>query len=115
MTDGNYTRKVLDLTLGRADTAVWLDYSLPRMLWQVSTRTWRRVRTGEVLWNGNRETLRQQFTRYSLPWFVLTTYRRRRRNFAKLEAEYPHLQVVRMRTPAETAAWLESQPCGVPS
>ena len=108
-------RQVADVTLGRADTAVWLGYGLPRLLWQVGTRTLRRLRTGEVLWNGNRETLRDQFTRYSLPWFVLTTYRRRRRSFAKLVSEYPQLQVVRMRTPAETAVWLENQPGAVPT
>jgi len=55
--DGNYSAYQA-LFWPRADTVVWLD--LPRavvfrsLLW----RTARRVATGERLWNGNRETLR---------------------------------------------------------
>ncbi len=108
--DGNYLQ-VSDLTLGRAETAVFLDYRLPRLLWQLNGRIWRRVLAGEVLFNGNRESLRTHlFSRDSLYWGLLRTYRSGRRRLAGLEAEFPHLQVVRMRTPAEAAAWLGSLP-----
>ncbi|UCH26311.1 MAG: hypothetical protein JSV66_01290 [Trueperaceae bacterium] len=108
--DGNYSR-VSELTLGQADTAVWLDYRLPRLLWRTHNRIWRRALMREVLYNGNRERLWEHlFTRESLYWWVLTTYRSRRRRFAALETRFPHLQVVRLRTPVETAVWLKSLP-----
>src|SRR5579884_2496060 len=57
--DGSYT-KVRDVVWSRADTLVWLDYPLAVKLWRLLGRTARRVRTGEDLWNGNRERLRDQ-------------------------------------------------------
>src|SRR4051812_23251994 len=41
-TDGNY-RTVRDIVWGRADTVVWLDYSLPLILWRLSRRTFGRA------------------------------------------------------------------------
>ena len=58
--DGNYS-KVRDIIWARADTIVWLDYSLPLTLWRLTRRTLRRLAKREVLWNGNRESWRQQF------------------------------------------------------
>jgi len=46
--DGNYS-KVRDLVWGRADTVVWLDYSLPVTMWRLLVQTLRRVLTGEEL------------------------------------------------------------------
>jgi adenylate kinase family enzyme len=112
VTDGNYS-KVLDTLWSRADTLVWLDYSLPLVLWRVTKRTARRLGRREVLWNGNRETLRGLlFDKDSLIWWVLKTHIPRRKRALKLIAEprYAHLTVHRFRTPAETANWLASIP-----
>src|SRR5688500_4629523 len=56
--DGSYRSKLGDLVLEGADTVVWLD--LPRRVWlpRLVARTVRRVLTGEELWNGNHESLR---------------------------------------------------------
>ncbi len=112
--DGNYTGKVLDVLWGRADTIVWLDYSLPTVLWRLFKRTWRRIGTQENLWNtGNRETLREQFmTRESLFVWALQTYERHRRQFPELFArpEHAHLAVVHLRSPGEAERWLETRP-----
>jgi adenylate kinase family enzyme len=107
--DGNYG-KVRDLVWRRANVLVWLDYALPVILWQLTKRIWRRGLTHEELWNGNREQVWPHFfTRDSLYWWALKTYGRRRREYATLpqRPEYAHLQVVRLRTPQETARWLE--------
>jgi adenylate kinase family enzyme len=53
---GNYGA-VRDLLWARADTIVWLDYSLPLVLGRLTARTLRRAITREMLWNGNRENL----------------------------------------------------------
>jgi adenylate kinase family enzyme len=39
--DGGYAQ-VRDLTWGGAEHMIWLDYSMPRALWQVTVRTFRR-------------------------------------------------------------------------
>jgi adenylate kinase family enzyme len=106
--DGNYG-KVRNLVWRRANALIWLDYPLPVILWQLTRRIWRRTLTREVLWNGNREPLWSQFfTRDSLYWWALKTYRRRRREYTELprRPEYAHLAVVRLKSPQETRRWL---------
>ena len=106
--DGNYS-KVRDIIWARADTAVWLDYSLPRIMSQLLRRTLRRSFRQEALWAGNRESLRTSFfSRDSVLLWALTTYRRRRAEYPVLLAEpqYSHLQLVHLRSPRETKRWL---------
>ncbi|WP_374711380.1 adenylate kinase [Symbiobacterium terraclitae] len=108
--DGNYS-KVRDITWGRADTLVWLDYPLPLVLWRLLRRTIRRSLNLEQLWNGNRETLwHHLFTRDSLFLWALQTHGRYRREYPLLlqRPEYAHLAVIRLRSPGATAAWLAS-------
>ncbi|MGQ0570974.1 MAG: adenylate kinase [Armatimonadota bacterium] len=107
--DGNYS-KVRDIVWPRADTVVWLDYSLPVILWQLARRTFRRVVTREELWSGNRERLRTQFSRDSLFLWALKTYGRRQQDYPLLvqRAEYAHLTLVRLRSPQTTQTWLSS-------
>jgi len=52
--DGNYSR-VRDRVWQRATLVAWLDLSRARTMRQVISRTWRRARDREELWNGNRE------------------------------------------------------------
>jgi adenylate kinase family enzyme len=107
--DGNYS-KVRDLVWGRADTLIWLNYPLWVSLWRVFWRGVRRSVTREDLWNtGNRESLRQHLlTRDSMIWWVLKTHKRRRREYPVLfqQPKYAHLQVIQLRSPRETDAWL---------
>jgi adenylate kinase family enzyme len=110
--DGNYSA-VRDMVWRRAELLVWLDYSLPVVMARLVRRTVRRCLAREELWNGNRERLWVHlFTRDSLWWWVLRTYRKRRRQFPVLLAlpEYRHLQVVRLRSPGALRAWLSELP-----
>ena len=106
--DGNYS-KVRPVVWPKADTLVWLDYSLSRILWQLWRRTWRRWAERELLWGTNRERLWHQFlTRDSLFLWALQTYRRRRREYPRLlsQPNYGHLALVRLRSPLQTTRWL---------
>ena len=105
---GNYA-SVRDITLSRADTAIWLDYPMSVVFARVLRRSLSRAFTREVLWGTNRESLYLQFcTRESILLWVITTWRKRRREYPKLlrSETCRHLRVLRFRTPRETEAWL---------
>lgn len=105
---GNY-RIVRDITWGRADTLVWLDYPLPLIFLRLWRRTWARLVTQEELWGGNRESWRGQFwSRDSLFLYVLRTHNQRRREIESTlrEPQYAHLEVLRWRQAREVKAWL---------
>lgn len=104
--DGHYMSKLGTVVLDRADAVVWLD--LPPRIWlpRLLRRTIRRLRTGEELWNGNRESFRGAFVgRNALVPHALRHYRPRRRELPVLLAGYP---LVRLRTTAEIDAFLAS-------
>lgn len=106
--DGNYGQ-VRDLVWNRADALVWLDYSLPVILWQLARRTLERVVTQEELWNGNRERLGTAlFSRDSLFLWALQTHRRYREEYPLLlrRPEHANLTVARLGSPRAARAWL---------
>lgn len=104
--DGSYQRKLGTLVLDAADLIVWLD--LPMRVWlpRLVRRTVRRFVGREVLWNGNRETLRSvAWGRESLFGYALGSHFRSRRVLPGSLAGYRH---VRLRSEAEVAAFLEA-------
>lgn len=112
VTDGNYS-KARDLTWGRADTVIWLDYALPLILWRLTRRSISRVITRTELWNGNRETFSGQFlSRDSLYLWALKKYGKNRRDYPNLFSEptYAHLRVIHLRSSRAAARWLAGLP-----
>jgi len=110
--DGNYSR-TRPLVWPKTDTIVWLDYSFPRIFFQLLGRTIRRAMTKEPLWDGCVESLRISFlSRDSILVWLLKTYWKRRRNLPEALArpEHAHLHVIRLRTRRQTTRWLESLP-----
>jgi adenylate kinase family enzyme len=105
--DGNY-QSVRDLVWPRADTIIWLDYGLPLIMLRLIRRTARRVRSGQELWNGNREQLHTVFSRDSLFIWALKTHGKRRKEFPLFlqEPEHRHIEVVRVTSPAAADRWL---------
>lgn len=109
--DGNYIR-VRDLVWSRATTIIWLNYSFRIVFWRAVRRTVLRVVKRESI-HGNRETIRTAFfSRYGIPWWVVRTYRVRRRQFPALFAngDYPHARVVVFTHPAEAERFLAELP-----
>ena len=111
-TDGNYGA-VRDIVWARADTVVWLDYSLPVVMRRVIWRTIRRSALREELWSGNRERFGKAFFgRESIIWWALSTYRRRKRQYPVLfeQPEHAHLHVVRLASPRAAREWFDGLP-----
>ena len=101
-------RPVRAMLSERADTMVWLHLAMPIALWRVVTRTIRRSVTREELWNGNVEpgmwdavTNREGIIRWAV-----AGQRKYKLHIPTAEAEYPHLQVVRLRSQREVEQWL---------
>jgi adenylate kinase family enzyme len=106
--DGNY-HVVRDLTWARATHIVWLDFSFPVVFSRALGRTIRRSVSGEELFAGNRETLRQSFlSRESILLWVLATYRRRRRLYGGLmrESPWPALRWISFARPVDAESFL---------
>jgi energy-coupling factor transporter ATP-binding protein EcfA2 len=110
VTDGN-KRAVRDLVWPRADTIIWLDYSLGVSLWRLAKRA--RWRTGQLSAEAARTGERARLPRQLLAAArgVLTALRShagQRREYSKLFADpaNQHLAVVRLRSPRAADEWL---------
>ena len=108
--DGNYSR-VRDLVWSRADTVVWLNYPFWLVFSRIVRRTLWRGLTRQELWNGNRESLRNAFSKDSMIVWMLKTYEKKRRQYPILfqQSEAAHLTIVELRSPQATKAWLQEQ------
>src|SRR5579871_5485463 len=109
--DGNYIRVTRDIVWIRADTLIWLDYSLQVALLRVLRRTFGRVVKQKELWNGNRETIRhhlQSDLNQNLFLWTIRLHKEHRAWFSTFlkQPEYSHLNVLRFRSPKETNQWL---------
>jgi adenylate kinase family enzyme len=104
--DGSYQSWLGQRVLSSADVVVWLDLPLRTWLPRLARRTVARVRSGEELWAGNRESLRKALaSRDSLILFALRTYRSRLEKYPKRFADY---DLVRLRSQAEIDRFLMS-------
>jgi adenylate kinase family enzyme len=104
--DGTCEREVGDFISSGADVIVWLDLPLAIKLRRLFLRSWRRVRTREVLWNGNVETWRDVFVgRGAVLVHPLRTHFRHRR---RMLAHPYHEKIVRLRSSREVDAWIAS-------
>jgi hypothetical protein len=99
---------VRDLVWGRAQAVVWLNFPLSTILWRLLRRTVSRILSQEELWNGNRETIRNQLRSDSLLIWALRSYPKQQRTYPLLfkQTEYRHLHVVRLTSPQEAENWL---------
>jgi adenylate kinase family enzyme len=105
--DGNYSA-VRELIWKRSDLVVWLDYSLPTILYRLLIRTVRRLVTMTDIGNENRESLRRLFGRRSIILWAIRSHSPLRKEYEIMIAASPSNspRVIRHRSPKETRAWL---------
>ncbi|HEX6244666.1 MAG TPA: shikimate kinase [Polyangiales bacterium] len=102
--DGNYDSKLQRLLLDRAELIVWLDLPLGTKLSRLARRTTRRMARREVLWNGNRESLRGVcWGAESLFVWAVRSHFHQRRAWPLLLADP---RTVRLRSPRAVTDWL---------
>lgn len=101
---GNYS-SCRDILWSRATTIIWLDYDFGVVMKRLLSRTARRWWTQERLFGGtNTEQLSKIFSKDSLIWYAITTWRRRKREYplAFAQPEHAHLQIIHLTDPAQT-------------
>ena len=101
--DGNYSR-VRDVVWARGTTIIWLNYPFRVVLWRALCRSVKRAATQEELFSGNRESFRKSFfSRESIILWVISSYRRLRRNYRRIldNGDHPHLRVIELRSPGQ--------------
>ena len=106
---GNY-RFAREVLWGRVNTVVWLDQPFHTVFLRTLWRTIKRIITREELWGTNREGFGSLVGPDSMPWFVLKTYWRRKREYPELfsREEYSHINVIHLRNDSEVKEWLNS-------
>lgn len=106
--DGSYDAKLGDTVVAAADTIIWLDLPLRITFPRLWRRTLHRIRHNVELWNGNRETWRDQFaSRESIFYWTVRAHRRHRREWPVRFGNDPRL--VRLGSDAEARRWLDEQ------
>lgn len=112
--DGNYARHgIADIVWPRADTIVWLDLSRSQTMRRIVPRTLRRIARSEELWNGNRERwtkLVDPRPEENVILWAWTRHSTMRRDYGHrfAVAQGSHLTLIRLRTPAEIDAFVQS-------
>lgn len=108
--DGNYSA-VRDLVWAEADTVVVLAYPRQLVMRRIVSRSLRRVVTGEVMWNGNRERWRNLLSwkpEQNINLWAFTTYQKNIDRYlaAMTDPRWKHLRFHRFTSPAEARRWL---------
>jgi hypothetical protein len=104
VTDSTYHHMLGNLVVERAETLVWLDLPIPRVMWRLLRRTHVRIRDRVVLWNGNVESGWRDAVRY-LVWPALKRAFENRREFP---TRYAGVHMVRLRSDEEVRAFVQS-------
>lgn len=109
---GNY-RVVSDIIWPKAQLIIWLDYSLPRILWQLTRRTLNRWWNKELICGANRESLRmhlQIWSEKSLYHWLFKTYWKKKRHYSQIlsKPENQYLQLIHLKSPHEMNEWLKN-------
>ena len=112
--DGNWLSYTTDWLWPQADTIVWLDLPLWRVLPRLIRRSLRRILTREQLWNGNRERWSALIGPNSLVAFAVTSQHRKAEQLPPLlaDARAHGASTVRLRSARQLRRWWASLPTG---
>ncbi|MRS15827.1 adenylate kinase [Enterobacteriaceae bacterium RIT691] len=115
--DGNYNR-TRPIKWRDVDVIVWVDYGFWRTLRQAVSRAFTRAWTQKELWpgTGNHESFRRSFlSRDSIILWTLKTWHKNRQRYLAdtQDPQFSHLTFIRLRTQAQTEAFLQALQTGV--
>ena len=91
-----------ELAVQRAEVIVALDYPRALSLWRLLRRTERRIRTAELVCNGNVETWRRQLARDSIIWWHFRSWRTKKQRMHAWYEDPDAPPVILLRHPRES-------------
>jgi adenylate kinase family enzyme len=107
VTDGNYKGMVGDLTLGAAETVIWLRLPFRVVYPRLVRRTLKRAVSRELLWGTNRERWRDVFGKESmLVWGIRTWRQHHRTTREMLRDRDPRVRMVVVKSVREVDEYL---------
>ncbi len=113
---GSYSRFSQNVFWPKLETLVWLDLPMPKLVARMLRRSWRRWRTGELLWGTNREDFWAQLKFWhgeeSLLWWIVTQHERKRRQTLAWQQEerWQHIRFVQLTSTRAVDRFAESVP-----
>lgn len=107
--DGNYTITT-SVKWKNVQMVIWLDLPFYTTLYRAIKRAMVRAITKQEIWHGNTETWGKLFSKDSIVWWTITTYKK---NVLKYEAimkepQFAHIQFVRLRSSKQVHKFLSS-------
>lgn len=97
----------LEVPLADVELVVGLDYPRWLSLGRLMKRTVRRIADGRPICNGNRETLRELFSRSSIIIWHFKSFSRKRARMRHWQ-ETAGFETILFKRPRDAAAWLET-------
>ena len=108
---GNYFTKLGGKEYwSKADTVIWCDYSFPLVFSRLLRRTLKRTVTKQELWNENKEGfITNFFTRESVLLWMMRVWNEQKRRYETIfkQNKLNDTQLIRLKSPKETARFLE--------
>ncbi|MFN8382513.1 MAG: hypothetical protein U0V02_11255 [Anaerolineales bacterium] len=101
--DGNFETE-RELVWKQSDCIIWLDYSLPVILWQVITRNIKWLITRQIIWSGNRVTFQRLISGVR---HTIKSYSKKKKNYPSWLAELSEVKIYRFSQKRETENWLQ--------
>ena len=107
---GNYFSLVKDNLWKSADTIIWLNYSLPTILYRYIKRTYRRIVLKEPCCNGNYENIKHSFfSSENLFFWILKTHSIRKEKIETMRlTEFKFKNWLELATPQSAELLLKS-------
>lgn len=110
--DGNYLSRTTDWLWPQADTVIWLDLPLRRILPRLVARSLRRILTRQELWNGNHEQWSALIGPHSLVAWAVACRRRHAALMPPLlaQAREHKATTARITSPRQLHRWWQALP-----
>ena len=111
---GSYTQFAKRTFWLRLDTVIWLDLTIPVLLWRVVRRSWRRWRSKELLWGTNVERFCPHLAFWrgddSLIYWIISAQRGKRESMlsAMADPRWRKIRFIRLTTTREIEAFVKT-------